>query len=592
MRMKEKLSLPSVFVLIIMAVATGWAGHVYKEIGNQRLVEHYNFRVELLQSVVNRRMLEYEAILSGGAGLFAANGQVSRAQWHDYVDSLRVDTYFPGIQGYGVTKMIAPNMLSQHIRDIRSEGFSDYVVKPQGPRDLYSAIIYLEPFSGRNLRAFGYDMYSEQVRRTAMDYARDTKGPAMSGMVTLVQETDTDVQKGFLMYLPLYRKDMPVATIQNRRDALEGFVYSVFRIKDMMRGILAGTNTGVEFEIFDGDQMTPQSFAFSSQGRDAPYYGSPDLSPLFTSTRAMTIGGRKWTLHFYALPNFAAVGGSDLSKVIVAAGMAITLLIFGLMNLLSQRHQKIKAAAEDMTHELSAKNQDLGQFTEILAHHLQEPVRLQIRHTARLEKLLDGMGMTDEVKAVLIQVKRGGERLRLLMRDVQIYLALSQSHWELKLCNANEAVDAALGRLDDKIAEKQAIIDVSNLPLVLINRDRLIDVFASLIENGLVYCRNGVAPIIKIGAKIVGDMVTFTIEDNGIGIPKEYHERVFNVFERLSPEDSPPGTGIGLSLVKKIVETAHGQVWIETAEGGGTCVLFSLFCAEGGENEQSVPFSL
>ena len=82
---------------------------------------------------------------------------------------------------------------------MRAAGFPDYRIYPEGVRDLYSSIVYLEPFSGRNLRAFGYDMYSEPVRRAAMERARDTGEAAISAMVTLVQETDINVQPGFLV---------------------------------------------------------------------------------------------------------------------------------------------------------------------------------------------------------------------------------------------------------------------------------------------------------------------------------------------------------------------------------------------------------
>jgi len=113
-----------------------------------------------------------------------------------------------------------------HERAIRAEGFADYAITPPGERAQYSSIVYIEPFTGRNLKAFGYDMFAEPVRGLAMARARDSGEPALTGRVTLVQEDEQNAQPGFLMYVPVYRKDQPTASVEQRRAALLGFTYS------------------------------------------------------------------------------------------------------------------------------------------------------------------------------------------------------------------------------------------------------------------------------------------------------------------------------------------------------------------------------
>src|SRR5690606_28529581 len=119
-------------------------------------------------------------------------------------------------------------------------------------RDAYSSILYLEPFTGRNLRAFGYDMFSEPVRREAMERARDSGLPALSGKVTLVQEFGPEVQAGFLIYLPIYARGTEPETVDARRAALLGFVYSPFRAHDIMDSIFSDSLNDVDLELFDG----------------------------------------------------------------------------------------------------------------------------------------------------------------------------------------------------------------------------------------------------------------------------------------------------------------------------------------------------
>src|SRR6185312_15091500 len=156
--------------------------------------------------------------LRGGVGLFAAtDNQVTRAAWHTYVNTLAIDKNYPGIQGIGFAKQIKAQQLAAHVRAVRSEGFPDYQIKPGGDSEEYTSIIYLEPFDWRNQRAFGFDMFTEPVRREAMITARDTGAPSISGKVTLVQETDQGVQNGFLMYLPVYQGSVLPTTVEERK---------------------------------------------------------------------------------------------------------------------------------------------------------------------------------------------------------------------------------------------------------------------------------------------------------------------------------------------------------------------------------------
>lgn len=166
---------------------------------------------------IKERLNAYALILRGGAALFAASKEVERDAWRAYVETLRAEGSVPGVQGIGFAQVIAENELASRIARIRGEGFSAYTVNPAGVRALYTAIIYLEPFRDRNLRAFGFDMVSEPVRRAAMEQARDSGEAALSGKVKLVQETGIDVQAGTLMYVPVYRNGMPRDTPTPRK---------------------------------------------------------------------------------------------------------------------------------------------------------------------------------------------------------------------------------------------------------------------------------------------------------------------------------------------------------------------------------------
>jgi CHASE1-domain containing sensor protein len=176
---------------------------------DEEAVQQFAFASDQVALKVRERLGAYALILKGGAALFAGSGTVTRAEWKAYVEKLRAGDSIPGVQGIGFAQVIQPNQLDAHLADVRAEGFPAYTVRPPGERALYTPIIYLEPFSDRNLRAFGFDMFSEPVRRAAMEQARDSGAAALSGKVELVQETVNDVQAGTLMYVPVYRNGAP-----------------------------------------------------------------------------------------------------------------------------------------------------------------------------------------------------------------------------------------------------------------------------------------------------------------------------------------------------------------------------------------------
>jgi len=133
-------------------------------------------------------------VLRSAAAFLTASETVTREEWQTFTRHLKMEQHLPGTQGLGFAQLIPREQLAGHIQAVRTEGFPDYQVSPAGERETYSAIVYLEPFSDRNRRAFGFDMLSEPVRRAAMERARDANAKALSGRVILVQETERDVQ--------------------------------------------------------------------------------------------------------------------------------------------------------------------------------------------------------------------------------------------------------------------------------------------------------------------------------------------------------------------------------------------------------------
>ncbi len=329
----------------------------------QDAVKQFSYVCDQVTLKVQERLGAYALILRGGAGLFAASVSVERHEWRAYVETLEATRSIPGVQGIGFALVIAPHQLAAHIEQIHREGFAQYTVRPPGERASYTSIIYLEPFRDRNLRAFGYDMFSEPVRRAAMEKARDSGEAALSGKVELVQETGKEVQAGTLMYMPVYRNGAVVATLEQRRQALIGWVYSPYRMNDLMDGILASwmsiEGRAVDLHIYDGSVVAPGALLFDNKPALAPAPGS-----LFYQTRTIDFNGHQWRLVFDQTE--AASGISYVAAwATLIGGAALSALLAALMLSVSNTRSNAERIASRLTEEIRQHTEQLNAIFDL-----------------------------------------------------------------------------------------------------------------------------------------------------------------------------------------------------------------------------------
>jgi len=307
----------------------------------------FNYRARDLTASLVRRMAVYEQVLHGARGFLRGSVEISQADFADYYAILRLNQSFPGIQALGVAAIVPPERLDAHVAAMRAAGFAGYEVKPPGPRPFYTSITHIQPFGGSNLRAFGYDMFSEPVRRSAMEAARDTGNAVATGRVTLVQEGTRDAQPGFLVYVPVYRKGLPRVTVEERRAAIIGWVYAPFRMNNLMRGMGGEHANDLDVEIYDGRQLAEDTLLFRSPG--ARPAGS---RAMFTHTDVIDTAGRTWTLAIRSSKQLEATLDKRPSLAIAATGIGLGLLLSLVVWLLASERRRALQLAGGMTLEL------------------------------------------------------------------------------------------------------------------------------------------------------------------------------------------------------------------------------------------------
>ncbi|WP_162054152.1 CHASE domain-containing protein [Pontibacter pamirensis] len=335
----------AVFSFLLIFLLTLFVYSETKRKADERSKKMFELHAEQAVAAVKRRMNNYVQVLTGAKALLVASDTIERSAWHKYYNSLNLEENYPGIQALGYTHVVRPSELAAYERRIRSEGFSGFSVYPEGKRTEYAPITYIEPFTGRNLRAFGFDMSSEPTRQSAMRIARDTKQPALSGKVRLVQEDGEDEQAGFLIYLPLYRDNADPASIKDRQNLIKGFVYSPFRAKDLMTSILGRQFDDIDVEVYDGTSFAKESLLYSTDS--TLYYHTNNRTLAYPGT--ISIGNHTWRLFITAEPDFEGTAESELPYYILAGGVIISLLmgfiIWSLSN--TRRSNRLKQTITD-----------------------------------------------------------------------------------------------------------------------------------------------------------------------------------------------------------------------------------------------------
>ena len=363
-------------VLAVGLFATGVVVSFAKTDAEDDARRKFEFASEEMRLNLAARLRACAQLLHSGAALFDASVSVEREEWRAFVQGLRLEEQLPGIQGVGFAQFIPPAQLAAHVQAIRGEGFPDYEVRPAGEREFYSAIIYIEPFTNRNLRAFGFDMLSEPIRRAAMERARDEHSPALSGKVILVQETGEEVQAGTLMYVPVYRHGLPLTTVEQRRAAFQGWVYSPYRMGDLIRGTLRDWKSQpreqrLDLQVYDGEVVSVETLLFDSRSAGSKAHGA---SAPVTRLTPVDFAGSRWTLRFTQPGGLAATADYTSAWIAFFGGTIISLLMFGLTVSLQGTRARAERMAERLTKDLRAS---------------EESYRNQFAHNSAVMLLLD-----------------------------------------------------------------------------------------------------------------------------------------------------------------------------------------------------------
>lgn len=367
-RNERKRGIPHFFQWLpwlVLATALGLTWQLWNTAQKEALAglkASFNFRALDTINQTHQRLKSYVRLIEGISSLYISSDHVERSEFHSYIEAMDLKQNHPGIQGVNFVKLIRAPQKTEYIDSVRREGFPGFSIFPEGGRDIYCPVTYVEPFSTENRKIFGLDTCADPKRSLAKTRARDSGKLSMTAKTVLFIESPSAPQAGIVMVSPIYAKGMPHSTVSERRANIDGWIAAMFRMEMLMGSILGNSSPDLDVEIYDGDQPSAQTLLYDTDK-------SPDFHRMpayrFSLSEQITIADRTWTIAITPTPGFIAQLDTDKPKLIAYGGVGISMLLTLITLLLVQGRARALKAATRMNSRLIASEERLREAQHI-----------------------------------------------------------------------------------------------------------------------------------------------------------------------------------------------------------------------------------
>jgi diguanylate cyclase len=359
-----------------------------------------DFALRTNASRIEQGMAGYQQMLRGAQGLFAASTNVAPQEFRAYVETLKLGANFSGIEGIGLLPLVPKAAKEAHVAAMRKRGFDTYAIHPDGVRPLYAPLVQVEPSSRHTLSLQGYDAYAEEEWRQAMEHARDTDAPIITGKISAMPQAGAPA--GFVMFIPLYKKGLRHDTLATRRANIIGWISASFRIEQLMAGLYGERASDTGIRLYDGTDLSPQSLLYTSPGQ-------ADVEAEAERLEYIEISGRTWALAVNAAPQAAI--DSDRPELMALAGISLSLLLTLLTWILVTGRERAVVLATEMT---AALRNSEARYRHLAQHDV-------------LTGLPNLALFSDRLQQALIQAKRDHARLAVLFIDLDKFKPINDA---------------------------------------------------------------------------------------------------------------------------------------------------------------------
>ncbi len=562
-----------IFLTVVVAVSA-----------KQQLETSEALRLEVLTERIRadatEQMGTYVSLVRSGVGFFEASElQVSRRQFQKFLSAVDLKEQYPGVLSLGFIRFLKPEEKEKFVAEQRTltPGFE---IRPEGERPGYYVATYLEPSDASRSQYLGFDPATEAVRRIALEAARDTATPTMTGRLILKSEqANHAVAPAFILYAPIYRTSPSPLTLEHRREQLFGFVSASFRVDDLLKGIRGPTSSElVAFRIFAGPSTDPRNLLMATEDFPVDAVG---LSKLET----ISIAGFPWTFEYRTLPGFEQDSEGLRVLNIFLIGLLLSTLLFGLTSL-QARARRSDARALHYERQRAKDLQDLDQAKTRFFSNLSHELRTPLNGILGMTDLLWDTNPNEQQKDYLTTVGNCGKTLLDLITDVLDVSKIEAGKLELKnrafrlRQPFTGALEVVRGQAQGKGLELHLDWDDSLPKFVDGDLIRIRQVFVNLLSNAVKFTNSGSVTVRT--KKLLRDesvWLEVQVEDTGIGISEENIPKLFRPFSQVTAAEGAEtvqGTGLGLVICKELIELMKGNISIESELRKGTVFRIAI----------------
>ena len=579
---------PAVLVglLLVTAIAAVFSARQVDRRADQLLDEQARGVVR----AIDRRIETYTEKLYGVRGAFVGSVNLNHREYEQFLGSQENEQRYPGVTAIGFADRIPLEGRDAFIRRVDRDArrsdlpYPDFVIRPNAAPPEIVANTFLYPVAA-NASAFGFDLLSEPARRTAVDLARDRARPTATAPIRLVTE-GVEGQQGILVMLPRYRGDDQSPPFIRREENFLGVAFVALRLPDLLHTALRLT-PDMDLEIYDVGAVgsVPSRLRSGDQafdlrgGANAPTRDKENSRVLPLDT-----AGRQWRVYYSTEADLVAGGERAVPWLIALLGILLSVLAAAAVHFARSAEARAVALADRRTRdlresqaELARSNEELERFAFLASHDLQQPLRT-VSGFLQLLELRHGEELSGRAREYVEYARRGTKQMSTLIDDLLAYSRAGRHDRPPVPVDLNRAWDAAVEQLQATIDETGATVTRGELPTVPGDPGQMTQVFANLVGNGIKY-RGDVTPRVEGEAIRVDGGWEIGVRDNGIGIDPTDQEKIFGMFRRLHGDDRYEGTGMGLALVKRIVERSGGEIRVESERGRGS--RFVVFLPSG-----------
>jgi len=532
------------------------------------------FRADTLavQRVTQVQLDTVVAVTHAAAALLAASPEINFREFRAFVSGLQLRERYVGVDGIGFAPRVAAGSLRTFVRSISLDGMANLKVRPEGNRSEYFPAALLEPRGNDNSSTIGFDLASEPEQLDAMNRARDSDLPAVT---ELLQPNPAAGRSGreFVLYLPIYRRGEPIDSVDERRSALVGFVFSRLSPDVIFSdSIAAATTRYLDIAIYD-----------SSKDTDALLVRSGDGKGGVQSSEKLMIGGRQWLLVASSRQSNMAALPPEAQRTFVV-GALVSLLLFALMRAQVRAWQ----TAERHATELRAADRAKDEFLAVLSHELRTPLNVVL---GWLSMLRNGSVRDDRYAHALDIIDRNARTQAQLIDDLLEVsrILMGKMRLDKQPLSVVPAISAVVESLRPTAEAKDIAlhgIDATAAATFIIAADagRFAQIITNLVANGVKFTQPGGAVWVNVEAE--GEEVKISVRDTGIGIDPEFLPYVFDRFRQAdaSPTRSHSGLGMGLAIVRDLVRLHGGRIDVFSGglnQGAVFVVTLPLIPADG-----------